>query len=194
MMLSNPHNMLPKIAMKRNILPCKHSVVIPTITMLECLQLNGFPTTLLVDSGACVNMLPLHVYQEVKQHGSTVEPTSTHIYSYGSSQPLEILGKCHITVDTFGKRFLSQSLSQSTRMVPLSWAGTHPLQSGSYLWDHSITTVTVCTGLHLNLRTLQTQPAAMRQHQKLSRPQADLHTQLNEALYQSRDRYLRHHA
>ncbi|CAB4006272.1 hypothetical protein BOX15_Mlig014458g1 [Paramuricea clavata] len=65
--------------------------------------LNGFPTTLLVDSGASVNVLPLHVYQKVKQLGSKPEPTSTCIYPYGSSQPLKILGACHITVDAFGK-------------------------------------------------------------------------------------------
>ena len=54
------------------------------------LLLNGFPTTLLVDSGASVNVLPLHVYQKVKLNGS--------------SQSLETLGACHITVDAFGKR------------------------------------------------------------------------------------------
>jgi hypothetical protein len=68
------------------------------------LLLNGFPTTLLVDSGASVNVLPLHVYQKVKPQGSKPESTSTCIYPYGSSQPLEILGACHITVDAFGKR------------------------------------------------------------------------------------------
>ncbi len=33
------------------------------------LLLNGFPTTSLVDSGASVNVLPLHVYQKVKPQG-----------------------------------------------------------------------------------------------------------------------------
>jgi hypothetical protein len=67
------------------------------------LLLNGFHTTLLVDSGASMNVLPLHVYQKVKQLGSKPEPTSTCIYLYGSSQPHKILGACHITVDAFGK-------------------------------------------------------------------------------------------
>ena len=70
------------------------------------LQLNGFPTTLLIDSGASVNVLPLLVYQKVKQQGSKPEPTSTRIYPYGSTHPLEVLGKCHITVDAYGKRAL----------------------------------------------------------------------------------------
>ena len=61
------------------------------------LKLHGFPTTLLVDSGASVNVLSLHVYQNVKQQGSKLEPTCTRIYPYGSSQPLEVLGKCLIT-------------------------------------------------------------------------------------------------
>ena len=70
------------------------------------LQLNGFPTTLLIDSGASVNVLPLHIYQKVKQQESELLPTSTRIYPYGSSQPLETLGECHVTVDAFGKRSL----------------------------------------------------------------------------------------
>ena len=81
------------------------------------LLLNGFPTTLFVDSGASVNVLPLHVYQKVKPQGSKLEPTSTRIYPYGSSQPLEILGACHITVDAFGKR-------SSVEFVIVSHKGT----------------------------------------------------------------------
>ena len=81
------------------------------------LLLNGFPTTLLVDSGASVNVLPLHVYQKVKPQGSKLVPTSTRIYPYGSSQPLEILGACHITVDAFGKR-------SSVEFVIVSHKGT----------------------------------------------------------------------
>ena len=70
------------------------------------LQLNGFPTTLLIDSGASVNVLHLHVYQKVKKPDARLETTSTRIYPYAISQPLLIVGKCHITVDAFGKRSL----------------------------------------------------------------------------------------
>ena len=99
MRLLDPHNMLSKIAVKRKFLPCRNPTLVPTIITQEC-------PFLLIDSGASVNVLPLHVYQKVKQQGSEVLPTSTRIYPYGSSQPLETLGKCHDTVDAFGKRSL----------------------------------------------------------------------------------------
>ena len=99
MRLSDPHNMLSKIAVKRKFLPCRNPTLVPTIITQEC-------PFLLIDSGASVNVLPLHVHKKVKQQGSELLPTSTRIYPYGSSQPLETLGKCHVTVDAYDKRSL----------------------------------------------------------------------------------------
>ena len=64
------------------------------------LQLNGLPTTLLIDSGASVNVLPLHVYQKGKQQGSELLPTSTRVYPYGSSQQMTLKSSRKFTVST----------------------------------------------------------------------------------------------
>ena len=129
------------------------------------LPLNGFRTTLLVDSGASVNVLPLHVYQKVKLQGSKPEPTSTCIYPYGSSQHLEILGACHITVDAFGKR-------SSVEFVIVNHKGTTilgrdtPWKWAFFMWDHPITTLTVCTASRLSRRTPQPKSTQMQQRPK----------------------------
>ena len=44
--------------------------------------LNRMPTTLLVDSGASVNVLPIHVFEKVNPSGSRPQATSTRIYPY----------------------------------------------------------------------------------------------------------------
>ena len=44
--------------------------------------LNRIPTTLLVDSGASVNVLPIHVFEKVNPSGSRPQATSTRIYPY----------------------------------------------------------------------------------------------------------------
>ncbi|CAB4045575.1 ---NA---, partial [Paramuricea clavata] len=46
------------------------------------IPLNGVPTRLLVDSGASVNILPMNVYNQIKQPSSKPKPTSICIYSY----------------------------------------------------------------------------------------------------------------
>ena len=79
--------------------------ILDTGTHFTTFSTQWFPHNI-AHSGASVNVLPLHVYQKVKQQGSKLLPTSTRIYPYGSSQPVETLGKCHVTVDAFDKRSL----------------------------------------------------------------------------------------
>ena len=66
-------------------------------------SLNGVATTILVDSGASVNVLPKHIYDQVRCPGSTPQPSSTAVYPYGCTRPFQIAGTDDIALHAFGQ-------------------------------------------------------------------------------------------
>ena len=107
MRLSGPHNMLSKVAVKRKFLPCRNPTLVPTIITQDC------PFNSMVSPQHCSLILgtasTYSLYMSTRRSnnkGSELLPASTRIYPYGGSQPLETLGKCHVTVDAFDKRSL----------------------------------------------------------------------------------------
>ena len=58
---------------------------------------------ILVDSGASVNVLPKHIYDQVRRPGSTPQPSSTAVYPYGCTRPLQIAGTDDIALHAFGQ-------------------------------------------------------------------------------------------
>ncbi|CAB3986536.1 Uncharacterized protein K02A2.6 [Paramuricea clavata] len=73
------------------------------------IQINGTPIAVAIDSGATTNILDSEAFACIRKRNKHVqlEPTQTNIYAYNAVQPLPLLGKCHLTVESNGKRTIS---------------------------------------------------------------------------------------
>ncbi|XP_064609485.1 uncharacterized protein K02A2.6-like [Liolophura sinensis] len=58
---------------------------------------------MLIDSGASVNIVDMSAWEQIKKTGVTLEQCSKNVFPYGSTTPLELLGKCSAIV-RFGDR------------------------------------------------------------------------------------------
>ena len=69
-------------------------------------QINGTPIEVTIDSGATTNILDSAAFACIKKRNKHVqlEPTQTNIYAYNAVQPLPLLGKCCLAVQSNGKR------------------------------------------------------------------------------------------
>ncbi|PAA83486.1 hypothetical protein BOX15_Mlig014458g9 [Macrostomum lignano] len=62
---------------------------------------NGFKTTLLIDSGAACNIIDREAFERMPQK-ARLQAASDRVYPYGSQQPLKLLGKTDLQVSVFG--------------------------------------------------------------------------------------------
>lgn len=73
------------------------------------IQINGTPIDVTIDSGATTNILDSVAFSCIQKRNKHVqlEPTQTKIYAYNAVQPLLLLGKCCLAVESNRKRVLS---------------------------------------------------------------------------------------
>ncbi|CAB3986500.1 Transposon Tf2-9 poly [Paramuricea clavata] len=73
------------------------------------IQINGTPIAVTIDSGATTNILDSEAFACIRKRNKHVqlEPTQTNIYAYNAVQPLPLLGKCRLAVESNGKRTIS---------------------------------------------------------------------------------------
>ncbi|CAB3999913.1 Hypothetical predicted protein [Paramuricea clavata] len=67
------------------------------------------PIAVTIDSGAATNILDSEAFACIRKINKHVqlEPTQTNIYAYNAVQPLPLLGKCRLAVESNGKRTIS---------------------------------------------------------------------------------------
>ena len=57
-------------------------------------QIEGLPVSVLIDSRACKNLLPEQAFRETGlQRKCRLQKTTNKVYSLGSDEPLDVLGK-----------------------------------------------------------------------------------------------------
>ncbi|CAB3989654.1 Transposon Tf2-9 poly [Paramuricea clavata] len=73
------------------------------------IQISGNPIAVTIDSGATTNILDSEAFACIRKRNKHVqlEPTQTNIYAYNAVQPLSLLGKCRLAVESNGKRTIS---------------------------------------------------------------------------------------
>ncbi|CAB3983492.1 Transposon Tf2-6 poly [Paramuricea clavata] len=73
------------------------------------IQINGTHIAVTIDSGATTNILDSEAFACIRKRNKHVqlEPTQTNIYAYNAVQPLPLLGKCRLAVESNGKLTIS---------------------------------------------------------------------------------------
>lgn len=66
------------------------------------LKVNGTPIQVTIDSGATTNILDSKAFDTLQSKSKpiTLQPTKTKIYPYNSKEPLPLLGKCVVSIET----------------------------------------------------------------------------------------------
>ena len=69
-------------------------------------RIGGTLVTVMMDSGASVNILDKNDYKRIRKENTQIQlqETSTHIYAYGATEALPLLGKINTTLELSSKK------------------------------------------------------------------------------------------